>query len=282
MPVQEMRASSAIDRVAYDYKLANKGPRTLSLQASVALPDLEINNDEAVYYVLPRTDPENVVGLQVQSNGKIVPTRPYLQAFALGIDRLADLKADNIPLIPFSEETEKALAAAKPDTLAKLDSLGLVVPHDAAQPGATIEADWSLHVLHAWMQPLEPAKSTSVTVSFAPVAAVYQIDASSLGGLDSLADQVCVTSQVRAAVAALVKDKGAVANVGDIVLATDGPARFLPSPRATIAVHKPSPTAIVVFCGMDASTQGAAIVRGTVPEDQDASSLRILIFDRDR
>jgi len=206
--VEKMAIDVGVESVAYKYELTNKGPKTLSLEASVTLPDLAISDDDNVYYLLPTLNAENIVGLQVASNGNPIPTKPVVQAFALGLDHAADLKAENIPLIPFSDDTSKALAAAKPGTLVKLESLGLIAPHDPGQNDATIEAAWSLHVVHGWTQTLEPSAATAVSVTFAPVKAVYTIDASSLSGLDALSDQVCVTPQVRAAASAMLKDKG--------------------------------------------------------------------------
>jgi hypothetical protein len=279
--VEAMAIDVGVDKVAYTYKLANKGATPLSLQASVALPDLETSDDN-VYYMLPATDPENIVGLEVAAKGSPVPTKPAVQALALGLDQLAELKAANIPLIPFSEDTGKALAAAKPETLARLDSLGLVAPHDPGRKDAAIEADWSLRVVRGWMQTLSPSTVTDVGVTFAPVKAVYTIDASSLSGLDSLVDQVCVTPQVGDAVTAMLREKGSTASVADITIATDGPARFVQNPRAAITVHKPSPKAVVVFCGMDAASQTAELVHGARPETADSTDVRILIFDKDK
>lgn len=280
--VEKMAIDVSVEAVAYKYKLLNKGPKALSLEASVMLPDLAISYDDNVYYLLPTTNPENIVGLQVASNGKVVPTKSVVRALALGLDHAADLKAENIPLIPLGDDTGKALAAATPGTLAKLGGLGLIAPYDPGQKGAAIEADWSLHVVHSWTQTLEPSAATDVSVTFTPVKAVYSIDASSLSGLDSLSDQVCVTPAVRAAAAGMLKDKGATASVADITIATDGPARFIQNPQATIAVHKPSPKAIVVFCGMDAASQTADVVRGAMLENSDSTDLRILIFDKDQ
>jgi len=66
------------------------------------------------------------------------------------------------------------------------------------------------------------------------------------------------------------------------MIATDGPARFIQNPSPTITVHKPSPQAIVVFCGMDAGSQSADVVHGTMLENSDSTDLRILIFDKNK
>ena len=280
LAVDSMAVQVAVDRVSYAYTFENKGQAKLDLAASVAFPDLEVNNEGTTIYLLPSWTAENVVGLAVTSGGKPVPTTAHVSAPALGIDRLAELKAAGIPLIPFGEEVEKALGGAKPETLAKLESLGLVTPRDPAQPDTPVIADWSLHVVHGWTQVLEPGAKTDVTVSFSPIKAIYTIDQATLPGFDALKEQVCLTPPIMAAAKALLAPKGATADVADITLANDGPARWLDNPAATVAVSKPTPDSIVAFCGMDATTKGADIVKGAMPGSSQAGGLRVLIITR--
>lgn len=282
LAVSSMAVDVSVDRITYRYALRNKGPKLLSLAASVALPDLEVNNEGTTFFVLPASNPQNVVGLQVSADDKPVTTTPYLQAIALGIDRAADLKTANIPLIPFGEATEKALAAAKPETIETLGRLGLVTPRDPQQPQAPIIADWSLRVVHGWTQELKPNAETKVTVGFMPIRAVYTIDASAIAGFDSLKEQVCLTPVTINAVKALLRAKGATADVADITLSNDGPARWLGNPQATIAVRKPTPDAIVSFCGVDAASQGKPVVTGKLPSASESGGIRVLIFARNQ
>ena len=276
--VQEMAVDIAIDHVTYAYKFRNKGTAKLALAASVALPDLEVNNEGTTFYDLPSHSPANPVDLTVQVDGQPVQKTQYMQAVALGIDRLADLKAEKLPLIPFGDDIDKALAAAKPETLTKLESLGLVTPRDPAQPDTPVIADWSLHTTLGWTLSLDPGATSNVTVSFAPIKAVYTIDATSLSGFDALKAQVCLTPQIMSAAQGLLKTKGSTVDVSDLTLANDGPARWLDNPAATVAIRKPQPASIVAFCGMDAATAGQPVVKGKMPGSSDAAGLRVLIF----
>ena len=280
LSIENMAVDVAVDRVSYAYKVRNKGPSKLSLSASVAFPDLEVNNEGTTVYNLPTQNADNVVGLAVQSNGQPLPTTAYMQAIALGIDRLADLKAESMPLIPFGAAIDEALSGAKPETLQKLEGLGLLTPRDPAEPDTPIIADWSLHVVRGWIQIVEPNSTTDVVVSFAPIKAVYTIEAASLAGFDALKQQACLTPQIMAAAKALVTAKGATADVADITLANDGPARWLDNPAASVAVRKPAPDSVVAFCGMDAATAGQGVVKGTMPGSSEAAGLRVLIFTR--
>lgn len=278
LQVEGMAVDVAIDHVGYAYKLRNKGKTKLSLAASVALPDLEVNTETNNTYELPSQVPENPEKLEVKAGDAAVATTPHLQAIALGIDRAADLKAEGMPLIPFGAATDKAIAAAKPETLAKLEALGLVTPRDPTQPDTPVIADWSLHVVHGFTLALEPDAVSNVVVGFAPVKATYHVDAASLAGFNALKDQVCLTPPVMAAAKALLKAKGSVAVVSDITLANDGPARWLDNPVATVAVRKPEPNSVVAFCGLDPASAGKPVVTGKMPGSDQAAGLRVLIF----
>ena len=278
LAIERMAVAVDVDHVTYTYGLKNRGATALKLAASVALPDLEVNTEGTTIYDLPFRVAENPVGLAVTAAGAPVATTSATQALALGIDRFADLKAANLPLIPFDAEMQKALAAAPPETLARLVSLGLVTPRDPAEPDTPPLADWTLHTVHTWMQPLPANATTEVKVTFAPVKAVYGVLGAGLPGFDALKDQVCLTPQIMAAAQALLKSKTSMLEVDDIVLSNDSPARWLDNPRGTVAVTKPKPDSVVAFCGMTAATAGRPVVQGKLPGSADAPGLRVLIF----
>ncbi len=278
LAVEAMAVDVAMDRVTYSYRLRNKGPTKLALTASVALPDLEVSSEGNTVYVLPSDKAENPIDLGVKSGDQPVATTASVQAVALGLDRLAEIKAAGLPPIPFGPAQDKALAAAKPELLMKLADLGLVTPRDPVQADATVIADWTLRVVHSWTQALEPGAATPVAVSFAPVKATYRVDAANLAGFNALKDQVCLTPAIMAAARALLKGKEAMAEVQDIALANDGPARWLDNPQASVAVRKPQPTSVVAFCGMDAASAGKPVVTGKMPGSNEAAGLRMLVF----
>jgi hypothetical protein len=278
LAVEAMAVDIGIDQVTYAYRLHNKGAAKLSLAASVALPDLEVNNEGSTVYALPAQTPENPINLTVKSDDKPVALTVNTQAIALGVDRLAALKAENMPLLPFGDAIDKALSSAKPESLTRLEQLGLVTPRDPTQPDTPVIADWSLHTVLSWTQDIAPSATTNVVVAFAPVKATYTVDAASLSGFDALKQQVCLTPQIMSAAKALVKGKGATISVADITLANDGPARWLDNPVATVAVRRPTPNSVVAFCGMDAATANQPVVKGKMPGSDAAAGLRVLVF----
>ena len=280
LAIERMTLDVSVDRVTYAYGFKNRGKADLKLATSVSMPDLEVNTEGTTIYDLPSKVAENPVGLAVTAGGAPVTTTIAMQALALGVDRLADLRDAKLPLLPFGAETDKALAGIQPETLARLVALGLVTPRDQAEPDTPLLADWTLHTVHSWMQPLPAGATTEVKVTFQPVKAVYGVRGDGLPGFEALKDQVCLTPQILAGAKALLKGKDDHLEVDDLTLANDGPARCLDNPPGTVRVTKPKPDSVVAFCGMDAATAGQPVVLGKLPGSADAPGLRVLIFSK--
>ena len=266
----------AADSVIYSYYLKNNGNAELRLTATLALPSLQASADGSETWLLASNDPENPEGLTVTAAGAPVTTQATVHAYALGIDRLNEIKAEHLPLIPFGRETEKALAALAPETVDRLAAAGIVSPRDPAQPKEPIIADWSLDVVRSWLQVLPPGKTTPVVVKFTPVKAQYTIAKDDLDDLNDLTDDLCLKPPALTALQSRLKNGGAW-KVTDMSLADDAPASWVDSPNATLAVQKPKPDAIVAFCGIDEKTAAKSTVLGTAPDDSDG--IRILIFE---
>ncbi len=278
LAIEGMALDIAADRVTYTYRLHNKSTAKLTLAASVAMPDLEVNTEGTTVYAMPSNNADNPVNLKVVAGDATVATTSYLRADALGVDRLAELKADGLPLVPFGAEVDKALRSAKPEVLTRLEGLGLVTPRDPTQPDTPAIADWTLRNTIAWTQPLNANEATNIGVSFTPIKAVYTVDAAGLPGFQALKDQACLTPQILAAAKAMLKAKDSEVDVTDLTLANDGPARWLDNPPASVAVTKPKPNSVIAFCGMNAATANQGVVKGTMPSSADAAGLRVLIF----
>jgi hypothetical protein len=267
----------ASDKVVHSYFLKNTGSAELALTAVVSLPELRASPDDSETWALVANDPENPIGLAITVAGAPVATTVDIHAFALGIDRLAEIKAEHLPLIPFGPEADKALAALSPEAAERLAALGIVSPRDPSQPKVPVKADWSLDVVHTWRQVLPPGKTTPVTVKFAPVRAEYKMAKGDEQDLADMKDDVCLTPQVLRTLQARLKGTGAW-KVTDMSLADDPPNHWIDSPRPTISVLKPKPDAIVTFCGMDEKSASRPTVLGIAPNN-DANEIRIVIFE---
>jgi hypothetical protein len=268
----------ANDKIVYSYFLKNTGPAELALAAAISLPDLRASADNSETWTLASGDPENPVGLTIAAAGAPVTTKAEVHAYALGLDRLAEIKAERLPLIPFGPQTDKALAALAPEAVDRLAALGIVSPRDPAQPKAPSTADWSLEVVQSWRLVLPPGKTTPVAVRFTPVKAQYRLGKGDEQDIEDMKDDLCLTPLVLSALEARLKGGGAWAAT-EISLADAAPTSWLDSPTPTLSVQKPKPDAIVAFCGIDEKTAGKPIVLGVAPDDQENNELRIAIFE---
>jgi uncharacterized protein DUF4424 len=268
--------SVATNSVVYSYYFKNTGASDLTVAAALSLPELSAGTDGTETWALPKNDPENFVDLAITAAGAMVTTKAEVHANALGLDRLAELKAEHLPLIPFGADIDKALAALSPETADRLAALGVISPRDPAQPKEPMTADWSLEVVRSWRQILPAGKTTPIVIKFTPVAAHYKLVKGDEEDINDVKDELCLKPQVLSTLQARLKGNGAW-SVTDISLADDAPARWLDSPAATLSVQKPKPDAIVTFCGMDEKTAGKPTVLGTAPDENDG--IRIIIFE---
>ena len=115
----------ATNGVTYSYYFRNAATADLAVTATVSLPELQASADGSETWTLPAADPDNFIGLTIAVAGAQLPTKAEIHAYALGVDRLAELKADHLPVIPFGADVDKALGALSPEAAAGLPRLAL-------------------------------------------------------------------------------------------------------------------------------------------------------------
>jgi hypothetical protein len=274
LEVEGIDISVAVNTVVYSYFLKNKGSTELELAAAVSLPELRASADGSDTWVLASSDPENFVGLNVTAASTAVTTKAEVHAYALGLGRLAEIKAEHLPLIPFSPEVDKALASLSPEATDRLAALGIISSRDPEHPKAPVTANWSLDVVRSWRQVLPPGKTTPVVITFTPVVAQYSLAKGDQEHLDEMKDDLCLKPQVVGALQSRLQGGGGW-KVTDISLAAD--AHWVDSPSPTLSVQRPTSDAIVAFCGMDDKTASKQVILGVAPDDSD--EIRIVIFE---
>ena len=240
----------ATNGVTYSYYFRDAATADLAVTATVSLPELQASADGSETWTLPAADPDNFIGLTIAVAGAQLPTKAEIHAYALGVDRLAELKADHFPVIPFGAEVDKALGALSPEAAGRLAALGIISPRDPEKPKLPPRPDWTLSVVRSWRQILPPGKTTAIVVKFVPVNAHYRMAKGDEQDLNDMKDEVCLKPQALGILQSRLKGNGAW-NVTDVSLAADAPAHWIDSPPATLSVQKPKPDAIVAFCGMD-------------------------------
>ena len=89
-------------------------------------------------------------------------------------------------------------------------------------------------------------------------------------------DDLCLKPQVLSVLQSRLNGGGGW-KVTDISLADEAPAHWVDSPNPTLSAQKPTPDAIVAFCGMDDKTASKSPVLGVAPDDSE--KIRIVIFE---
>jgi hypothetical protein len=266
----------AVNAIVYSYFLKNTDSTELDLTATVSLPELRASDDGSETWVLASNDPENPVGFSVTSAGTPVTTTVEVHAYALGLGRLAEIKAEHLPLIPFGPEVDKALASLSTEAADRLAALGIISSRNPTQPKAPATANWSLDVIRSWRQVLLPQKTTPVVINFTPVAAQYSLAKGDQNDVNDMQDDLCLSPQVLGALQSRLKGGGGW-KVTEISLAVGAPAHWVDSPNPTLSVQRPTSDAIVAFCGIDAKTASKPVILGVAPDDSD--EIRIVIFE---
>lgn len=277
--IEAVEIAIGVDRVTHSYRLRNKGGEELRLAASIQLPAFAASLDGSEVYRVATNRPENPVDLTVTVDGAPVTASTKVTAFALGLDRTAELKSFNLPLMPYGPEVEKAIAGLTPDQSSKLVALGLLSPPDPEQPGVPPLADWTLSIVYGWEQTLPPQKTATLAVSFRPISGSFELNRETASVLDEIKDEACLPPPVIKALKSRVQGKNAVAMpVTELAIANESPARWTPSPEANVAVTKPASDVTVAFCGMDQKSATANRVTGKAPDPESNEAFRVLLF----
>jgi hypothetical protein len=273
LTIEAIDIAVSVSGVTYAYRLGNTGTAELALAASVALPSLKASSNEGETYRVSAGNAENPIALSIKADEKPVDAKVIVHAFALDIERTAEIKALNLPLIPFGPDIDKAVNGLAPDALARLTQLGVVSPPD--EQNSPQRADWTLNVTYAWDQVLPPDKTTTISMTFRPVSGSFELNANTADVLDDLKDDACLTDQ-------LVKTLKAKATksptpVTEIAISIVNPTRWLPTPAPTITVQKPKPDTIVALCASNVKTYPSHVT-ARVSDDEEAAELRVLLI----
>src|SRR5262249_38778422 len=250
LTIEAIDIAVSLDSVTYSYRFGNTGTAPLTLAASVSLPSLKASESEHRTYRIAAGNPDNFIGLSIKADDKPVNAKAIAHAFALDVERTEEIKALNLPLVPFGPEIETALKGLSADALGRLTRLGLISPPDEQNMPRT--ADWTLNVTYAWDQVLAPDKTTTISMTFKPVSGNFELNADTVGVLDDLKEDACMGEQI-------VKTLGAKASkspmpVTEISISIINPTRWVPTPSPTITVQKPKPDTVVALCATNVKT----------------------------
>jgi hypothetical protein len=273
LTIEAIDITVSVNSVTYTYRFGNTGTAELTLAASVSLPSLKRSSNEDETYRISTGNAENPIGLSIKADDKPVNAKIITQAIALDIERTAEIRALNLPLVPFGPEIDKALKGLAPDALARLTQLGVVSPPD--EQNNPRNADWTLNVTYSWEQVLRPDKTTTIAMTFQPMSGSFELNANTADTLDDLKQDACLADQ---AIKTLKGKAGkSPTPVTEIVISIVNPTRWLPTPSPTITVQKPKPDTMVALCATNVKTYPSHVT-AKVPEDEDSEDLHVLLI----
>jgi Domain of unknown function (DUF4424) len=273
LTVEAIDIAVSVNGVTYSYRLGNTGTAELTLSASVALPILKPSKNDDETYRVSTGNAENPIGLSIKADDKPVNAKVIAHAFALDIERTAEIKALNLPLVPFGPDVDKALKGLAPDALARATQLGLVSPPD--DQNSPRRADWTLNVTYGWDQVLPPDKTTTISMTFLPISGGFELNANTAGTLDDLKEDACLADQIVKTLKAKVAKSPTP--VTEISISIVNPTRWLPTPSPTINVQKPKPDTTVALCASNVKTYPSHVT-AKVPDDEESEDLRVVLI----
>jgi Domain of unknown function (DUF4424) len=273
LTIEAIDIAVSVNSVSYTYRFGNTGTAELTLAASISLPSLKQSMNEDETYRISTANAENPIGLTIKADEKPVNAKIIARALALDVERTAEIKAVNLPLIPFGPEIDKALKGLAPDVLTRLTQLGLISPPD--EQNSPRNADWTLDVTYAWDQVLPPDKTTTISMTFLPMSGSFELNAKTADILDDLKADACLTDQAIKTLKAKVAKSPTP--VTEIVISIVNPTHWLPTPSPTITVQKPKPDTIVALCAINVKTYPSQVT-AKVADDEDSEELRVVLI----
>jgi hypothetical protein len=271
LEVQSIQINVNAEKVTYTYRINNKGSADVRVAAVFSLPELSPPAEEDVTYRIgPGTNP---IALTLTADGNPISAKIEMRAMVLGVDRVEDLKAAKIPLVPFDSEAERAVMALTGDARDRLVNLGVVTP--PSTDGDPPLPDWSLTVEHNWEQTFPAGKSTMLVATFTPITGSYAIDSDNISDLDDVQEEVCLPAPALRNLKQKIKGRVSV-DVTDIQLSNSGPARWLDKPVVNITVEKSGADVIAAFCGNEKNATPNRITAKI--DDEEGGGIRILLI----
>jgi hypothetical protein len=272
LEVEGIEIAVSTERVTYSYRIRNKASTDIRVAATFALPEFTAPTGEGQVHRVGSA--ENPIGLTLTADGAPIDAKVEMHAWVLGVDRVQDLKAENIPLVPSGPEAARALMGLSPDTLNRLINLGLVAP--PTPDGNPPAPDWSLTIDYVWEQVFPASKTTNLVASFRPIVGTYQLDKDNANDLDEIQDEVCLPAAALRALKTRLRTRG-MSSISDLVISTASPMRWLAKPAANLIIDKPTTDTTVAVCADDVKNASPTRVTGTLQDDQ-TNTIRLLLI----
>jgi hypothetical protein len=274
-------------RVAYVFK--NTGDK--DIESVVAFPMPDIKADPYEMAAIPDGSSDNFLDFEVEADGKPITPQLDQRVFAAEVDLTDLLKSAGVPLFPYGDAVEAAVAKLPQKVRDEWVARGLLYPEefDAGQGWQKVWTPvWRLKSTYWWRMNFPAGKEVRVTHRYKPsvgatVATTFFEDGKAGGeNYDLYRTKYCMDAAfVRAVEAAAAKTPEKYPpyyeNWISYILRTGGNwATSIGSFRLTI--DKGSPKNLVSFCGQGVKKTGPTTFEMTATDFYPERDLDILIL----
>ena len=168
------------EEVRIVYRLTNLSPIAASGPLTMRLPDFNADTTANSFDSLPDEPSANFLDAGLEAEGRPLPPKIELRAFAGGVDHTADLLAAGAPLRAWSDPAgpSAALSALPLAAKQRLQRLRLVRPEEAGvapqdangrdMPHPWIWPAWTLRTTVVWTPTLPPGREVVLTLRYKP------------------------------------------------------------------------------------------------------------------
>lgn len=278
------------DKVTVDYVFRNDTDKDVNAIVAFPMPDIEGDPNEMP--AIPNDQSDNFLGFEVTIDGVGVKPELEQKAFALGIDISADLKAQNVPLYPFGDAVNAALAKLPPAVVADWVDRGIII-EDSADDGSGFKTSyapfWQLRSTYWWRSTFPAGKDVRVSHRYKPSvggtsSVSFFYDGKFQGQYDAYKTKYCMDDAFEGAVRKAVKEnadgypqyyESRIA----YILTTGGNWASGSIGKFKLTIDKGNPKALVSFCGDNVRKVGPTTFEMTADDFYPERDIDILILN---
>lgn len=278
------------DKVTVDYVFRNDTDKDVNAIVAFPMPDIEGDPNEMP--AIPNDQSDNFLGFEVTIDGVGVKPELEQKAFALGIDISADLKAQNVPLYPFGDAVNAALAKLPPAVVADWVDRGIII-EDSADDGSGFKTSyapfWQLRSTYWWRSTFPAGKDVHVSHRYKPSvggtsSVSFFYDGKFQGQYDAYKAKYCMDDAFESAVRKAVKENAEgypqyYESRIAYILTTGGNWASGSIGKFKLTIDKGNPKALVSFCGDNVRKVGPTSFEMTADDFYPERDIDILILN---
>lgn len=277
-------------RVTVDYVFQNRSDKDVDTIVAFPMPDIEANPYGMIS--VPDLEKDNFLGFEVTVDGKSLEPQLEHRAFAAGIDISEVLKAQGVPLFPFSEEARKALEKLPADVAADWLTRGIITveEYDDGSGWKRVNSPfWMLKSTYWWRMTFPAGREVKVAHRYRPslggtAGLTFFMDGKLQGdSYQEYKQKYCMDEGFERAVL-----KAAKANPDGYPQMTEGRLSYVLKTggnwalgtigKFSLTVDKGNPKSLVSFCGKGVEKTGPTTFRMTADDYYPARDIDILIL----